>query len=732
HAPLTNIRDSAASMFSKERTSMLLESIAIRQSNADINIIEADSLKSLLNSYTETNKFMTTTNNLGTLIEKLAISAKLSDGSNPYSVIKNFKETNNALNRQVEVFFREQKEAHKAFKFDTLEKTYEYLSDNQNDAFSFNKFQKTYGKGFLFSNDKKISGILEEHMAKVLFPKHFKDSKTTPLKMLLANSALIKETKLTNDGFLKVMSNTYAMIGSSVLNVVSGINEDISTDDLLDPKKNIKMKSAYSDGRNAFIGEDKNIYHNMTKVESDDLTKNGYNPEIGIYHKIKKFFKDFRTSDVSSGGDGGIDGGIEEIATPKAMDTGAEGIEVKSNSATNVVEGKTAQAVLEPELKNAEAEAMDDLVKNAKHSNIEEDSVVNLNIKSVQVKTTIAGDTTEAAEEAVQEIVKNKRGRPKKQKAIEEVKPKNKRGRPKKQKSIETTADESADMIEESIPETEATKIVKKTKAKAKKKTVKVPEVNPDQMKLDFSAPVQETTTAKAEEVLTKTDEITTAKLKEAEEQIVKMESETKKLQSALEGKEKEVEVIRAETEALQNAVGDKDKEINSIQNEAKSLQAAISEKDKELTDIQSEISSVKNKLDEGEKSLSDAKDEIAKLTTKFDEINAEKSKLMQESAKNIEAERKAASAAKKKVFDIEAEHKKALNNLNSVHQKAVEARDTKIKELTEKLARLNAKVESSISEVSELKSALKTASGIKGGAKSAYKEVSEQLSGVG
>ncbi|MGL6131341.1 MAG: hypothetical protein ACRCZ9_06990, partial [Fusobacteriaceae bacterium] len=46
--------------------------------------------------------------------------------------------------------------------------------------------------------------------------------------------------------------------------------------------------------------------------------------------------------------------------------------------------------------------------------------------------------------------------------------------------------------------------------------------------------------------------------------------------------------------------------------------------------------------------------------------------------------------------------------------------------------ARLNAKVESSISEVSELKSALKTASGIKGGAKSAYKEVSEQLSGVG
>ncbi|MGL6100211.1 MAG: hypothetical protein ACRC0G_11385, partial [Fusobacteriaceae bacterium] len=698
HAPLTNIRDGAISLFSRTRKNRLFESLDKRGLKADSVL----GFKNMYSGYVKANSFMTTSNDIGTVIEKLAISSKLGDGSNPYSIIKNFKETQNSLNRAVEIRFRAKKRnINGAFRFDNLEDTYEFLSDNEKLEFDYSGFTKRYGQKGLFSDDTSISSIVEHHMAKILFPKAFDNGELPALKELLSNKQMVKDTELTNAKFLKTMSNAFAIIGNTILDTTSGINDSILDHEL--NSKNAYMPSSYSSGKNAFVGEKKNIFHNLFKAWGEDIGKNGYNPEYGVWDQIKKLLKDMRSSDGTTTG-----GNAPPETPPKATESGDKAVKTEDTSSTKVV-------------KSAEEEANMDFNKSEKAITTEEPEVKSIVTESNKVKEapskvieTTTDESIEAIEEAIPEtkaakVVKEakKRGRKSKVKPEPaealaesqeiEVKAAAVEAEKVTPKAIETTADESVEMIQESIPETQAGKVVKEAKKRGRK--TKAQTVDPNQTSLDFGTKetemssakaVQSTSAVQAESVLNENNDISSARLKQAEEELEEIKSQSVKLQEALEGKNKELDAI------------------------------------------QTEISSVNSKLDDSKISLSDAKDEIAKLTNKMNDVEIEKQDVMKNMGKNISDERKAASSVRKQMYEMQAEHKKALSNLNSAHSKAIDAKDSQIKELTEKMARFTSKLEANSKEAAELKETLKAAQGMKGGMKSVFKEVSENISEVG
>lgn len=278
HYDLTNIRDSAASMFSKTRMDMLSEAMDERGFSGSTR----KSFDNLINGYVDSGRFWMPINELDELIDKLAISSKLGDGSNPYQKVAVFKNATDKFTVTMEKYFRENGNVDGLLDFSGMKNAYKSLADNAEGLFDYNNFISTGGIQ-MFSKNAEINKTIDSFIRNQLFKGA--DEKISTNDLLKASS------KLKNSDVMKAFGNVYTMFGQSILSVSSGILSPI-----MEFKDDTVIPNPYARGRTTLFQKGKNFLYGMGVAFDRPMNQDGYNPTVGVFGQFKKLLKNSFTA----------------------------------------------------------------------------------------------------------------------------------------------------------------------------------------------------------------------------------------------------------------------------------------------------------------------------------------------------------------------------------------------------------------------------------------------------
>ena len=273
HYALTNIRDSAASLFSSKRRKLLTNALDGRGLTDEIR----KSLDSLADNYVDSGRFWMPINELDGLIDKLAISSKLSDGSNPYQKVDIFKKSTDAITIAMERVVRNGEDVNAMFKFNGMKDIYRKLADNAEDVFDLDDFISGTGTKVFdsFSSNKEVNDTVYDFMKFNLF-----GGKDGTLEELFKNN------KVTNKKVMQTLGNVYTMLGQGVLSVSSGILDGV----VLNPGSS--LPHPYSRGRTNLFQKAQNFLYGMGVAFDRPMETDGYNPTIGVFGRMKELLQE--------------------------------------------------------------------------------------------------------------------------------------------------------------------------------------------------------------------------------------------------------------------------------------------------------------------------------------------------------------------------------------------------------------------------------------------------------
>ncbi|MGL5963070.1 MAG: hypothetical protein ACRCZ2_01530 [Fusobacteriaceae bacterium] len=732
HYALTNIRDTASSMFSNVRTERMFKSINARGLDADT----AKDMMKLVSQYKHHGEYLVGANTFGTLIEKLAVSAKLLSGINPYQAVRQYSEFTDqlALSSAIAMRGTNASKASELIKFDNLEKVFEYLSDNDSEKFDYAKFEElTDGKGFGFfggGGGVSISDTLQEFALKDLFGEHF------TRKALMENDwstpeieDMVKGAKnLTNGKVLQTLSNAYTMMGTAVMGTVSGAYDIFSDEELMKAKVNgMKVPKPYSDAKTSFFGKSKNLFYNMFKVSGSEMLNEGYNPEYGIFYQFKGLLKNLK---VTTGGGDDPDGGPDVVKTPKPVTE--KPVEVRTDGVI-VHEKLGVEVEPEPTVKKAspikrivpqqtkfenEVGGQMKLIPNIEDDVIEAlaptpkvEAIAKASAESNVVKT----NTIESIEEIEQQMAKST-GASHIKAAINNQKTE----KAAKSSVVKKAQAESAEIIE---TYSEQSNVVKTNTFES------IEEIEKQMAKNAGASHIKAAINEQNAEAKKSAKSAVVKKAKAESAEIVDNATNS----SVVKTTAAETESILESTDTIsKKGLEDAEIRINALNDEVMSLKEVVSQKQTEIDDVTSKIINLGTELDSTSTNATALEEELSTLKSQLQELNESKQSALKQMNEKSIAEQKAYGELKKSIYGMQDEHKKALNNIKANAQKAAEEKDKLIAQLNEKVKTLSSKITQQTGTVTELKEALKVSKSFKGGTSAVYNEFAQKVSKVG
>lgn len=265
HYALTNLRDSAATLWSADTRDLLNQNFEAAGDKA-----LAKSMNEMIDNYTSAAKFVNPLNTIDELIDKLAISSKISDGSNPYDRMKFFESTADSIYANIFKIMHTDKESlNKYINFKGLEDASKYLVANHAENFDIEKFKKATGVEDImnfFGNDS-LRILASQFMDRELGKK----------------GEVIDYAKVNNLDIAKTLGNLYALIGKGVLGTAASTRSTASgvTEAVSNPYGKMKT-TVYQKGQNFF--------HGMNMVFNRTIDEDGYNLNTRVFGGYRKIF----------------------------------------------------------------------------------------------------------------------------------------------------------------------------------------------------------------------------------------------------------------------------------------------------------------------------------------------------------------------------------------------------------------------------------------------------------
>lgn len=645
HYTLTNIRDSAATLMSSDVRATINEFFTDNPNLVDIN--------NLIDGYTSNGKFVLPGSTLDVLIEQLAVSSKLSDGSNPYQRLERFKNLNTMVTEEIFNSFGKEKSAYDFSTYKTISK---YLMDNYDENFDIEKFTKEtklnhlldFAKGSSENGKNRLLNFIgKELKLEDVNDKNFQKK--------------IVEKGLKNEDVLHVLSNVYSTIGSGVMNVTTQMASGKKTD------------NAYGKLRTKIYKGNQNIFFGINALlESDVVKDGGFNLTTRIFKKFKSI----------------LDGNVVDVTTKSPENSGG------GNGPTNV-----PKVDVEDEI----------IANNAVKTDIEVVNVEELSKTDVEDVFTDTAKTVQAVEDdVVHELIEDpvqkneifkrvqkKRGR----KPI--IGPKDKKRKSKKANDVVTAQmsfefDEKIEEIESSFDSTavETETILKNNDELVQSLENRIKELEAESNELKQKASdVSESINSKNQElselksVIANTDE----SIKSKEAQIAAAESKVDELSKTLSEYQNDSERLKNELDDLRNSENrvltefdefkvKTESEIKALNEQKDSLVSEIKEhrkianeaqknfdeKQKELMNEHKKVVNNLNSVHEKNKSFKD--DEVKKLKDEVASLNA-KLKAKTEEAAGLFSENKSLKDGLNKTSSAYAEVKSTANKVEDSYK---------------------------------------------------------------
>ncbi|MGL4449616.1 MAG: hypothetical protein ACRCTZ_00320 [Sarcina sp.] len=269
HYALTNLRDSAATLWSADTRNLLNENI-----NTLMDKPLQKSINEMLDQYTSTAKFINPMNTIDELIDKLAISSKISNGSNPYAKMKSFDKMADSLYASIfDITYNQKQNVGDYIKFGNIETVSKFLINNDAENFDIEKFRKTTG----------LNGLMD------IFDNKFK-SKSEAARFIISElkpknvDGVLDFSGINNKDVAKTFGNLYALMGKGMLGTAaSARNVAAGLEDAAVSNPYGKMKTAvYQKGQNFF--------HGMNMVFNRNIDEDGYNLNTRVFNKFREIF----------------------------------------------------------------------------------------------------------------------------------------------------------------------------------------------------------------------------------------------------------------------------------------------------------------------------------------------------------------------------------------------------------------------------------------------------------
>ncbi|MGL5716486.1 MAG: hypothetical protein ACRCXX_14215 [Cetobacterium sp.] len=344
HYSLTNLRDSAATLWSVETRNLLKENIGTL-GNKEME----KTLNGLLDSYGETAKFINPLNTIDELIDKLAISSKISDGSNPYAKMKAFNNVADDLYDDIfNSVYTDKKNIQELINFENIKTVSKYLVNNDAENFDIEKFRSQTGLNDFM--DIFGDGFKSKEGAAKFIRDELRPWNT---------EKVFDFQEFNNKDIAKSLANLYALMGKGILGTAaSARNVSAELEDAMVANPYGKMKTAiYKKGQNFFYG--------MNMIFNRNIDEDGFNLNTRIFNGFRKVL-----------GGAEVEGDIEPKKT-NSGNTTEKVKKIKENTTNNVVddtvEDTTKESNVEKKIKKIK-KTTDEIINDVVNPGISENT----------------------------------------------------------------------------------------------------------------------------------------------------------------------------------------------------------------------------------------------------------------------------------------------------------------------------------------------------------------------